>query len=334
MPGLQGKQLIDAYRLMLRIRRFEERVRDDVNANEIPGVCHEYVGQEAVAVGVCTALRESDVITSTHRGHGHVIAKGGHINRMMAELYGRADGYNRGKGGSMHIADLSLGIFGANGIVGAGVPIAAGAAWASKRRDTGIVSVPFFGDGASNQGIIHETMNMAKIFNLPMVFVCENNLYAISASFREMGSVEHVHTRAAAYNMHGEAVDGMDVEAVHEAASRLVERARRGEGPALLECKTYRLVGHFTAEKALGLSYRPAEEVAAWAKRDPLTVCETALMERGIATASELETIRAEMLTAVDEASAFAKASPWPPFEEAFQHMYQTLDGSAPMKGW
>lgn len=334
MPGLQGKQLIDAYRLMLRIRRFEERVRDDVNANEIPGVCHEYVGQEAVAVGVCTALRDSDVITSTHRGHGHVIAKGGHINRMMAELYGRVDGYNRGKGGSMHIADMSLGIFGANGIVGAGVAIAAGAAWTSKRKDTGVVAVPFFGDGGSNQGIIHETMNIAKIFNLPMVFVCENNLYAISASFREMSSVEHVYTRAASYSMHGEAVDGMDVEAVHEAASRLVERARRGEGPALLECKTYRLVGHFTAEKALGLNYRPKEEVEAWTRRDPLTVCETALMERGIATATEIDAIQTAMLAEVDEASAFAKASSWPPIGEAFQHMYQTPAGSAPMKGW
>ncbi|MDF2810029.1 MAG: hypothetical protein K0S56_1060 [Microvirga sp.] len=334
MPGLQGAQLIAGYRMMLRIRFFEERVRDRVNANEIPGVCHEYIGQEAVAVGVCSALRDNDVITSTHRGHGHMIAKGGGVDRMMAELYGRVDGYNRGKGGSMHIADMSLGVYGANGIVGAGVAIAAGAAWASKARESGIVAVPFFGDGASNQGIIHETMNLASIFNLPMVFVCENNLYAISASFREMSSVEHVYTRAAAYNMHGEAVDGMDVEAVHEAAGRLAERARRGEGPALLECKTYRLVGHFTAEKALGLNYRPVEEVEAWSKRDPLIVCEALLVGREIASPDELRTIRDDVMEEIEHASAFAEASPWPPFEEALAHMYADPAGGQPIRGW
>jgi len=334
MPGLQGQQLIDAYRKMVRIRLFEERVRDRVNANDIPGVCHEYIGQEAVAVGVCTALRETDVITSTHRGHGHVIAKGGVTDRMMAELYGRVDGYNRGKGGSMHIADVSLGIYGANGIVGAGLPIAAGAAWTSKRKGTGVVAVPFFGDGASNQGVVHETMNMAAIFKLPMVFVCENNLYAISASFREMSSVEHVHTRAAAYGMHGEAVDGMDVETVHEAASRLVERARRGEGPSLLECKTYRLVGHFTAEQALGLSYRPKEEVAEWAKRDPLLVSEASLIRQGVSTAEELEHVRAGVAAEIAAATDFAQASAWPPFEEALAHMYVGTDDGRPMRGW
>jgi TPP-dependent pyruvate/acetoin dehydrogenase alpha subunit len=333
MPGLQGKQLIDAYRTMVRIRLFEERVRDRVDANDIPGVCHEYIGQEAVAVGVCSALRDTDVITSTHRGHGHVIAKGGGTDRMMAELYGRVDGYNRGKGGSMHIADVSLGIYGANGIVGAGLPIAAGAAWVSKRKGNDIVAVPFFGDGASNQGIVHETMNMAAIFKLPMVFVCENNLYAISASFREMSSIEHVHSRAAGYGIHGEAVDGMDVEAVHEAASRLVERARRGEGPALLECKTYRLVGHFTAEQALGLSYRPKEEVAEWAKRDPLLVSKASLLRQEVATEVELEQVRTEVAAEIDAATAFAQASAWPPYEEALAHMYASAD-SRPMRGW
>src|SRR5690606_529005 len=295
MPGLQGRQFLDAYRLMLRIRRFEERVREAVDANEIPGVCHEYIGQETVAVGVCMAVRPDDVIASTHRGHGHMIAKGGDARRMMAELFGKADGYNRGKGGSMHIADISLGIYGANGIVGAGLPIAAGAALASLRRGDGRVAVPFFGDGGSNQGVVHETRMLAAIVKLPVVFVCENNLYAISASIREMGSVQDIATRAAAYSMHGEAVDGMDVQAVHEAASRLIERARRGGGPSLLECKTYRLVGHFTAERALGLNYRPEEEVEQWRRRDPLTLCEKALTEASIATAAEIEAIGDEI---------------------------------------
>ncbi len=334
MARLEGPRAITAYRRMRLIRRFEERVRELVNKNEIPGVCHEYIGQEATAVGVCLALRDQDVITSTHRGHGHIIAKGGDVRRMLAELFGKSTGYNRAKGGSMHIADLSLGIYGANGIVGAGLPIAAGAAWASRVRKTGIVAVPFFGDGGANQGVVHETMNMASIWKLPVVFVCENNQYAISASAKEMSSVENISSRAQAYSMPGETVDGMDVEAVHEAAARLVERARRGEGPALLECKTYRFVGHFTAEAALGLKYRPDEEVEQWKAKDPVTRWGKTLIERGIVTTEDLARIDGEIEALLDAGVQFARESPWPDRSEALDHMYVVSGPNAPVRGW
>ena len=326
MSGLQGVRGVEAYRLMRRIRRVEQNVFELVHKNEIPGVCHEYVGEEAVAVGVCTALRPDDIITSTHRGHGHVIAKGCKTDRMMAELMGRTTGYNKGRGGSMHIADLSLGIFGANGIVGAGTPIAVGAAWASKVRNEGKVVVPFFGDGGSNEGIVHEAMNMASIWDLPMVFVCENNLYSISTCWRDMGSVENVAVRAAGYGMPGEVVDGMDVEAVHEAVSRLAERARNGGGPALIEAKTYRFVGHVSAEMALGLHYREDSEVDEWKKRDPIVIWPAKLIERGVCTQAEIDAIDAEIEDEVNAAIEFARQSPWPEPEDALEGMYVELD--------
>jgi acetoin:2,6-dichlorophenolindophenol oxidoreductase subunit alpha len=331
---LEGETAIKAYRLMKRIRRFDQTVYELVHKNEIPGVCHEYVGEEAVAVGVCLAMQPTDVITSTHRGHGHIIAKGGKTDRMLAELYGRATGYNHGKGGSMHITDLSLGIFGANGIVGAGVPIAAGAAWASKVNKTGVVAVPFFGDGGANEGVVHETMNMASIWKLPMVFVCENNLYAISACWREMGSVENISDRAAAYNMPGETVDGMDVEAVFEATARLVERARAGEGPALIECKTYRFVGHVSAETALGLKYRSDEEIAEWMARDPIPAWEQKLVERGVASKDDIARIDQEVEEEIAAGVEYARQSPWPDVSEALKHMYAKTEPNAPAKGW
>src|SRR6476620_3435269 len=229
----------ELYRTMLLIRRFEERVVDRVNANEIAGVTHEYVGQEAVATGICAALRPDDVITSTHRGHGHLIAKGADVRRMMAELLGRVDGLNRARGGSMHIADLSLGIYGANGIVAAGAPFAAGAAWSFAVDGSGRIAVTFFGEGGANQGILHETMNLAALWKLPVVFVCENNGYAVTLA-QERSTAGSIVDRAAAYGMAAAWVDGMDVEAVLEAASRAAERAREGGGPTFLECRTYR----------------------------------------------------------------------------------------------
>ena len=220
----------DLYRTMRLIRRFEERVVDLVNANEIAGVTHEYVGQEAVAAGVCAALRPDDVITSTHRGHGHVIAKGADVRRMMAELLGRVDGLNRGRGGSMHVADLAVGIYGANGIVAAGAPFAAGAAWAGRQDGTDVVAATFFGDGGANQGVLHETMNLAALWALPVIFVCENNGYAVTLS-QERSTAGSLVERAAAYGMAAESVDGMDVEAVLAAATAAVDRARAGGGP-------------------------------------------------------------------------------------------------------
>ncbi len=321
------EQFLELYRKMRLIRRFEERVIQLVNANEIAGVTHEYIGQEAVAVGVCSALQPSDVITSTHRGHGHIIAKGGDIRRMMAELLGRTTGYNRAKGGSMHIADLSLGIYGANGMVAGGVPIAAGAAWASKIRKTGIVAVPFFGDGAANQGVLHETMNMAAIWKLPVVFVCENNQYAVSTPVSYSTAGAGIAERAAAYGFPGCRVDGMDLLAVREAAEEAVERARSGAGPTLLECSTYRYHGHFTAERALGLTYREAAEIDSWKLRDPIEAWALRL------TPAERASLDRQIEGLLDEAVEYARASPFPDPAEALDHMYVNAYPGLPAKG-
>jgi pyruvate dehydrogenase E1 component alpha subunit len=319
---------------MRLIRRFEERIVELVNRNEIPGVTHEYVGQEAVATGVCAALRADDVITSTHRGHGHILAKGGEPRRMIAELMARANGYNRGRGGSMHIADLSLGIYGANGIVGAGTPIACGAALAAKLKGLDRVAVAFFGDGGMNQGVVHEAMNLAAIWTLPVLFVCENNGYAISASIREMAVVERLSDRARGYGMPGEWVDGMDVLAVRGAVEKAVARARGGEGPTLLECRTYRFVGHFTAEKARGIRYRSDEEIAEWRRRDPVEVFPAWLEREGIATAAETEAVRRHVEGTLDDAIAFARASPFPAPAEALEGMYATPYPHLPARGF
>ncbi len=324
-------RLIAFYRTMRLIRRFEERVVELVNRDEIPGVTHEYVGQEAVATGVCYALRPGDVITSTHRGHGHILAKGGEPRRMMAELMGKATGYNRGRGGSMHIADLSLGIYGANGIVGAGTPIACGAALAAKLRGGERVAVAFFGDGGMNQGVVHEALNLAAIWKLPVVFVCENNGYAISAPISQMAAVARLADRAAGYGMPGEPVDGMDVLAVHAATIRAVERARSGGGPTLLECVTYRFVGHFTAEKARGIKYRTDEEIAEWRKRDPLVTYPAWLRQEGICDPAQVD---AEVEAVLEEAIAFARQSSFPSPEEALDGMYAIPYSGLPARGW
>ena len=328
--ALSKTQLVSFYRTMRLIRRFEERVVELVNRDEIPGVTHEYVGQEAVATGVCAALRPDDVITSTHRGHGHILAKGGAPRRMMAELMGKASGYNRGRGGSMHIADLSLGIYGANGIVGAGAPIACGAALAAKLARSDRVAVSFFGDGGMNQGVVHEALNLAAIWRLPVVFVCENNGYAISAPISQMAKVERLAERAAGYGMPGTSVDGMDVLAVHAAADEAVERARTGAGPTLLECRTYRFVGHFTAEKARGIKYRSDEEIARWRERDPVVTYPAWLRQQGVDPAM----VDAEVEVLLDEAVAFARQSAFPEAEEALDGMYAVPYPGLPARGW
>jgi pyruvate dehydrogenase E1 component alpha subunit len=319
--------LDDLYRIMRTIRRFEERVVDLVNANEIAGVTHEYVGQEAVATGICAALRREDVITSTHRGHGHVIAKGADVGRMMAELLGRIDGLNRGRGGSMHIADLSVGIYGANGIVAAGAPFAAGAAWAGLQDGSNIVAATFFGEGGANQGILHETMNLAALWKLPVVFVCENNGYAVTLS-QERSTAGSLVERAAAYGMAAEAVDGMDVEAVLDAATRAVEHARAGRGPTFLECRTYRFFGHHTAERTMKLGYRTDEEIALWRERDPLVVTGAKLDDASRAGIDD------DVERLLDDALAFARRSPHPDPSEALELVYASglrpRDGVAP----
>ncbi len=314
----------ELYRTMRTIRRFEEQIVTLVNSNEIAGVTHEYIGQEAVATGVCAALRDDDVITSTHRGHGHVIAKGADVARMMAELLGRTTGLNRARGGSMHIADVSLGIYGANGIVAAGAPIAAGAAWAGLQAGSDRVAVCFFGDGAVNQGVLHEAMNMAGIWKLPLLFVCENNGYAVSFA-QEEATAGSLVERAAAYGMPAVRVDGMDVEAVRDAAGALVDAARAGGGPAFLECETYRFVGHHTAEATMGLGYRTDEEIERWRARDPL------LVEAARIDAAEVEAIDADVESLLERALAFARESPRPEISSARDYVYAS--GPAPREG-
>jgi acetoin:2,6-dichlorophenolindophenol oxidoreductase subunit alpha len=307
--------IAELYRTMRLIRRFEERVVDLVNANEIAGVTHEYVGQEAVATGVCAALASGDVITSTHRGHGHVIAKGADVRRMMAELLGRVDGLNRGRGGSMHVADLAVGIYGANGIVAAGAPFGAGAAWAGRQDGTNIVAATFFGEGGANQGVLHETMNLCALWALPVLFVCENNGYAVTLS-QERSTAGSLVERAAAYGVAADSVDGMDVEAVLAATTAAVDRARSGGGPTFLECRTYRFFGHHTAERTMKLGYRTEEEIARWRERDPVIVTGSRLDD------ALRERIDDEVEGLLDDAVEFARASARPDPSEALDFVY------------
>jgi acetoin:2,6-dichlorophenolindophenol oxidoreductase subunit alpha len=311
--------LLLMYRRMLKVRYFEDRVKDLFAAGEMPGFVHLYLGQEAVAVGACAALRDDDYITSTHRGHGHIIAKGGDLKRMMAELYGKATGYNKGKGGSMHIADPSLGILGANGIVGAGLPIATGAALSAKLRKSGQVAVCFFGDGASNQGTFHEAINIAAAFDLPAVYVCENNLYAVGTRQSKVRKVEDIADRGIGYAIPGLAVDGNDVIAVYEACKAAVDRARAGQGPTIVECKTYRWRAHFEGEPD---NYRPPEEVQAWMEREPIAPYRKLLVGQGVLTEAEADEIGVQVRKELDEAVEFARQSPLPRPESALEGLW------------
>jgi len=311
--------LLLMYERMLKIRHFESRVRDLFAAGEMPGFVHLYLGEEAVAVGVCAALNEDDYITSTHRGHGHIIAKGGDVKRMMAELYGKATGYNKGKGGSMHIADPSLGILGANGIVGAGIPIATGAGMSSKLLKTGRVAACFFGDGASNQGTFHEAINIASAFDLPVIYVCENNLYGVGTRQSQVRKVEDIADRGIGYGIPGLAVDGNDVMAVYEASAEGVARARGGQGPTLIECKTYRWQTHFEGEPD---TYRPPEEVQAWRKGEPIAAYRRRLIEDGVLDAREAARIEEDVIAELDAAVEYARQSPLPEPETALQDLW------------
>jgi pyruvate dehydrogenase E1 component alpha subunit len=310
---ISKETLLGMYRKMLTIRRFEERAAELYAAGRMPGFVHLYVGEEAVATGVCASLSDKDFITSTHRGHGHVIAKGGKTDLMMAELYGRVTGYCKGKGGSMHIADVDLGILGANGIVGAGQPISVGAAFACKYKKTDDVAVCFFGDGASNRGTFHEAMNMASSFKLPVVFVCENNMYGISNYQKHHMNISDIADRAGAYGVPGVSVDGNDVIAVYEAASEAVARARRGDGPSIVECKTWRQRGHFEGDPA---KYKDPEEQKAWLAKDPIPRIEAKLIELGMATQADIDAMRAKVEEEIEAAVKFAEDSPEPGDDE------------------
>ena len=298
------------YRSMRLIRAFEEKIDALRTAGQLQGSAHLYVGQEAVASGVCARLNADDYVASTHRGHGHAIAKGVDVARMMAELYGRATGTNKGKGGSMHIADTSVGMLGATGIVGAGTPIALGAALSAKTRTTRQVAVAFFGDGAMGQGPIYECLNLAAIWKLPLIFVCENNGYAESTSAEYALSTRDLARRAAAFEMPAEVVDGQDVFAVYERMGEAVHRARGGHGPSFLECKTYRYYGHFLGDDPL--RYRTREEEAYYRGRDCILRFERVMAEQSLLTEAELSAIRADVERTIDQAVQFAEQSPLP----------------------
>jgi len=318
---LEPQQCLQMYRQMVTIRTFDQRAVEEFHAGNIPGVVHAYIGQEAVAVGVCTALRRDDKIVSTHRGHGHTIAKGADIKLMMAELFGRSNGYCHGKGGSMHIADFSVGMLGANGIVGAGLPIATGAALAASLEKSDRVAVAFFGDGASNEGAFHGSLNLASIWKLPAVYVCENNRWAIAVPASYALSVPEVSARAAAYNIPGVTVDGTDVLAVYEATAQAVQRARAGGGPTLIECMTYRWRMH-SEQRGNAADPRPPEAVALAQQHDSIATFGAWLQEQGIATPATLAQIEHDVQAAVEGAIAFAKASPLPRPEDALQEVF------------
>jgi pyruvate dehydrogenase E1 component alpha subunit len=313
--------LVDVYRRMRTIRAFEEKLTELVAGGKIGGFLHLYAGEEAVAVGVCAHLGTRDWVASTHRGHGHCIAKGGDVRRMFAELLGKATGYCRGKGGSMHIADPELGIIGANGIVGGGLPIATGCALASRLRGDGRVTLCFFGDGASNQGSFHESLNLAGLWRLPVVYVCENNLYAVSTRQDRAQAIADIASRAASYGMEGVVVDGQDVGAVYEAVGAAARNARAGAGPALLEAKTYRWYGHCEADPPTTV-YRTKEEEAQWRRRDPIALLRARLLAEAAATEAELARWEAEEEQLIEDAVKFALDSGEAPVESAREGVF------------
>jgi pyruvate dehydrogenase E1 component alpha subunit len=317
--NLAREKLVGMFGRMVEIRFFEDKVFELYAQNLVPGTIHLYLGEEAVAVGVCSALNKTDYIISTHRGHGHCIAKGADLNRTMAEILGKKTGYCKGKGGSMHIADFNIGMLGATAVVGAGLPIAAGAALSAKLRKTNQVTACFFGDGASNQGTFHEAINMAATWHLPVIFVCENNLYAMGTRQSIVMAIENIADRAAAYGIPGVVVDGNDVLAVYEATRKAVERARKGEGPTLIECKTYRLKGHSRVDPA---KYRPKQEVEEWLTKDPIKRLKQRLLETKTLTETEISQIEKEAQTKIEEAVKFAMESPFPTPEEALEDVY------------
>ncbi len=313
--------VLDLHRRMVRIRRFEESSGKLVETGEMPGFLHLYVGQEAVAAGMGSVLTDDDQITSTHRGHGHAIAKGAELRPMFAELYGKTTGYCKGRGGSMHIVDTNRGMLGANAIVGGGIPIAIGAAFASQYRGDGTVAVSFFGDGATNIGAFHESVNMAAVWDLPVVFVVENNGYAEFTSQEQHMKLTDIAERAASYGIPGVIVDGMDALAMRQVSLEAVERAKRGEGPTLIEAKTYRFFDH-QGIKGMRIPYRDPAEVEAWKTRDAIRLIETVGVERGLATAEEFAEIWAEVEAEINDGIEFARNSPDPDPADILDDVY------------
>ena len=319
-PNLPPDKQREMLRQMLMIRRFEERASADYLAGKIYGVVHCYIGEEAVAVGVCSTLKRDDRIISTHRGHGHCIAKGADLNRMMAELYGRQTGYCKGKGGSMHIADFDIGMLGANGIVAGGISIITGAGLAAQMEGKRGVAVSFFGDGASNAGPFHECLNIAAAWKLPMIYVCENNMYAAQTAAAVTHALSDVAAKAAGYGIPGVVVDGNDIFAVYQATNRAVERARAGEGPTLIECKTYRWRAH--TERRGQPDPRDPAEIEAWKGRDPITRLERQLRDQGHLDDAGLRSMEGDVMRVLEAAVTFAEASPFPLPEQATDDVF------------
>ena len=312
---------LSLYQRMMRIRAFEEKVQQLFKLGKLPGFVHLYIGEEAVAVGACSILREDDRITSTHRGHGHLIAKGADVRRMMAELFGRRSGYCKGKGGSMHIFDFGLGILGANGIVGGGIPIATGSALADRVLGRDNVTIAFFGDGAANQGVLHEALNLSAIWSLPVIYLCENNQYTEWMRTEDI-TAGRISNRAHAFGVPGIQVDGNDVFAVREVVNAAVEQARRGGGPSLVEAVTYRHLAHNEGEEAFSGVYRPPDEVEAWKARDPVASLRRQLQEELNVEAADLDALEEGERELIDEAVEAAESAPFPAAEEALDDLF------------
>ena len=320
--AIDNDTLVRLYRTMLTIRRFEERASKEYKNGSVPGLVHSYIGQEAIATGVCANLRKDDRIVSNHRGHGHLIAKGADVRRMMAEIYGKKTGYCKGKGGSMHIADFGIGILGANGIVAAGLPIATGAALAAHLEGKNRIAVVFFGDGACQEGEFQESMNLASIWKLPLIFACENNMYGVNTAATYAIAGGDIPRRAAAYDMPVKSVDGNDIEAVYEAAREVVEEVRSGRGPYFVEFKTYRWHPHFEANTIPDL--RPVTEIEAWKKKCPIVRLEKRFLKADILTGQDIKKIDTEVMAMIEEAVAYAVESPLPEPEDALADIYST----------
>jgi pyruvate dehydrogenase E1 component alpha subunit len=312
--------LLDHYKKMLELRLFELKVQELYRNAMLPGFVHLYIGEEAVGVGVCSNLEPADLVFSTHRGHGHALAKGVPADVVLAELWGKATGSSGGRGGSMHMYAPEYGFMGTNGIVGAPIPLATGAALSAKLRKKGQVVVCFFGEGAVNSGSFHEAVNLGAVWNLPVVYVCENNLYATEMAFQRATKNTSVASRAAAYGTLGVEVDGQDVVAVHEAAQRAIQRAREDGGPTLIECKTYRYVGHHEGDP--GTDYRTREEVQEWKQKDPVKLARKRLLDSGAADESKLQAVDQEVEQLIDRAVEFAQKSPEPLANSVTEHVF------------
>lgn len=319
LNNLSKKDLLEMYDKMYTIRKFEETTVKHYKAGNIPGFVHIYIGEEAVATGVCSALKKDDYITSTHRGHGHLIAKGGDVKLMMAELFAKSTGYCKAKGGSMHICDLALGIMGSNGVVGAGLPIATGVGVAAKMRGKGQVCVCFFGDGAANRGTFHESANMASVFKLPVIYVCENNYYGISGCTKDTMNIQDIVIRASSYGMPGIKVDGNDVTAMYNATKAAIELARNGGGPTFIEACTWRHRGHWEGDPD---NYREQRQCEEWLTRDPIPRLAEYMITNSIATKDEIKSIESSVLAKIDNAVEFAKTSPKPKPEDLYTDVY------------